>query len=250
MKQTLFYMTVSLISLCIFSNTALAQTSILDKLLRSQPALVTVTAQNTDVFKSPVKKLVINPKTGRLVSIRGLAQASYNRRGAGVIIHPDGIIVTNSHTIYRANYIKITLYDRTTVSADVIRVVKGLDLALLKIEPPYPLSRIAIADSDKIRIGDEIYTIGNSPILHNTISGGQIRGLVAIPIINIPGQREIKLIRTTFNVYQGDSGGPLFDEKGRLIGLMTAKELGTDHSSFAVPSNEILKYLLEYMNAN
>jgi S1-C subfamily serine protease len=178
---------------------------------------------------------------------RKVAVGSYQRRAAGIIIHDSGVIVTNAHTVQLADHIQIVFADKTAVPAQVGRVIKNLDLALLQVAVPFPLIPVTLADSDQIRLGDEIITIGSSPLLDKTISGGKVIGIGTNRSLPQQGERRTDLIQTTVNLYQGDSGGPLFDRQGRLIGLMTAKETSADHSSFAIPSNQILKHLKAYM---
>ena len=163
--------------------------------------------------------------------------------GAGVVIDPSGIIITNGHTVDKANKITVAFKDNTVWPAEVLLVINNLDLGFLKVNVPSPLPIVTIADSDQITLGDEIITVGNSEFLKQTVSGGKIKGLGTSR--SRQDQNQTDLIQTTVNLYKGDSGGPLFDHEGRLIGLMTASETAHDHSSFAVPSNKIKKYLEE-----
>jgi len=229
----------------IFGPAAWAQDSILAQILRYQESIVGVTSENYDVFASPPQIAGIDKRTGRIAVSQNVAQQTFNRNGAGVIIHPSGVIVTNAHVVHKANRIKITLFDKTVVYADVIRFIGNLDFCLLKIDPPFPLDAIPFADSDAIQLRDEIITVGSSYILNNTVSGGQVKGLGTT---RLKSGHRVDLIHTTFNLYEGDSGGPLFNDKGELLGLMTAKETDADHSSFAIPSNKIWNYLMEYLN--
>ncbi len=225
-----------------------AQDSILEQIIQSEASLVAIKSEMTGLYKSSKEgKAGINPKTGQVVAVSGITVASYQRFGAGVIIHPSGIIVTNSHIVAKASHLKVILHDNTEVPAEVIKVVNNLDFALLKITPPYPLSAIPMADSDQIELGEEIITVGNSELLRRTISGGKVIGLGTSRTLKDQGNNRTDLIQTTINLYQGDSGGPLFDKRGQLIGLMTAKEFSQDHSSFAIPSNKIKEYLLNYL---
>ena len=225
------------------SPRAFAQSSIIDQVQRAQPSIVGVTAENTDVFQSPPAIAGIDPKTGRVVVVRKVQQPTYQRAGAGVVLDSSGIIVTNAHTVQRSNSITVTLSDHTQLPASVVKVVMNLDLAFLKVNPPSPLKPIWLADSDQIKLGEEIITVGNSELLKQTVSGGKIIGIGTNR--HPDGRDKTDLIQTTINLYSGDSGGPLFDHQGRLLGLMTAKETSADHSSFAIPVNKIKKYLDE-----
>jgi len=234
----------------IFSCTlCLAQNSLIAQMLNTQEAVVQVLAENNNIFKAPQAGAAIDPKTGRIVIARKLVRSSYHRNGAGVLIHPSGMIVTNAHTGHKANTIKVALPTGEVVYAKPIRVVNDMDLLLLKIDISRPLPFVQIADSDQVSLGQEVVTIGNSAVLKNTISGGKIIGIGVSRKLKHSGKHRTDLIQTTVNLYQGDSGGPLFDRDGRLIGLMTADEGATDHSSFAIPSNKIKTYLIEYLES-
>ncbi|HSV43107.1 MAG TPA: trypsin-like peptidase domain-containing protein [Candidatus Bathyarchaeia archaeon] len=225
------------------------QDSIISEMMETQRAIVEIKAENTDVFKTPGASAAIDPKTGRIVVARKLVRGSYERNGAGVVIHPSGIIVTNAHTINKANTIQVVLESQESFFAQPVQFINELDIALLKINAPRPLPFVQLADSDAIKLGQEVLTIGNSAFLKNTISGGQIIGIGVSRTLKHIGQQRTDLIQTTVNLYHGDSGGPLFNRHGQLIGLMTADEGAADHSSFAIPSNKIKKYLVEYLNS-
>jgi S1-C subfamily serine protease len=224
-----------------------AQHSLLDQILQDQPAIVSIESDITGWYQTPRQGAAIDPQTGRMVVLRNVARASYHRSGAGVIIHPLGIIVTNAHNVKNANKIVVVFSNSTRVAARLVTLVDNNDLALLQIKPPFPLQVISIADSDKIALGEEIITIGNSPMLKQTVSGGKVTGLGTSHTLRQQGQNRTDLIRTSLNLYHGDSGGPLFDRKGQLIGLLTASETSTDHSSFAIPSNQIRIHLNNYL---
>ena len=241
----------SILFLLIFFNmgdTLFAQTSIIDQMLKTQSSLVSIKAENSSLYKSPKLKPFIDSKTGKMVVLRNLAKASYQRHGAGVIVHSTGIIVTNAHTIHKANRITIIFHNKKTITAHVVKVINNIDLAFLKVEVPFKLKSIPFADSDRIHLGEEIMTIGNSKLLKQTVSGGKIVGIGTSKGLKKTGKTRTDLIQTSIGLYEGDSGGPLFNNKGHLIGLMTAKETSGRFSSFAIPSNQIKKYLIEYLN--
>lgn len=229
------------------ASIAWAQPSILGQMIETEAAIVDVHAQNTVGYSTSPGQVAVDSQTGKMIFVRNVSQATYDRNGAGVIIHPQGIIVTNTHTIANANRIAVVLQDQTTFPVKVIRIVKGMDISLLRIEAPQPLPYVQIANSDTLQLGEEILTIGSSSLMRQTISGGKIIGLGVSRNLENTGIRRTDLIQTTVNLYQGDSGGPLFNQKGELIGMMTAKEMDADHSSFAVPSNRITEALKNYL---
>jgi S1-C subfamily serine protease len=227
-------------------NPVPGQHAVLSEIMDTQEAMVAIIAENIQVGAS-VRGPVLDPRSGRVGIIRNVQQASYRRAGAGMIIHPSGIIVTNAHTVNRANRITVQLHNKLEMPAEVIRLVHNLDMAFLRVHTPAPLTSVPLADSDQTRLGDQVLTIGNSPLLKQTVSGGIIIGLGRTRTATRHGQTQNDLFQTTINLYEGDSGGPLFNTDGGLIGLMTAKETGADHSSFAIPANQILGHLIKYL---
>jgi len=225
------------------------QPSLLNQILQTEAAIVDIKAENVGLYRSPQAAAARDPRTGRIIIRQNIAQAAYERKGAGAIIHPSGIIVTNAHIAAKSNRITITLNDKTSLPAKTALVVNDLDLALLKVDAGQELPYVALADSDKIQLGEEIITVGSSPLMDQTITGGKIIGIGVNRTVEKTGRRRTDLIQTTVNLYEGDSGGPLFNRKGELVGLMTAKEQSADHSSFAIPSNKIAAALNEYLKA-
>jgi len=226
-----------------------AQESMISRMIAIQEAVVEITADKTDLFQIPVQRAAVNPLTGQVLMRRKMAQRSWRRSGAGVVIHPSGIIATNAHTASAADRITVTSASGESFSARPIDLMNGLDLLLLKIDSGRPLPFVELADSDRIGLHDEVLTIGNSSCLKHTISGGTIIGIGVSRRLKYSGHQRTDLIQTSVNLYQGDSGGPLFNHEGQLIGLMTADEGSTDHSSFAIPSNKIRESLLKYLSS-
>ncbi len=160
-------------------------------------------------------------------------------QGAGMILSEDGYIVTNLHIIFDANKIIVILEDNKKYSASVDQILPEHDLALLKIKPTSPLEKVPLANSNNVRLGDDIIHIGNSYLLDKTITGGKITGL---------GRRdksgnEIELIQTNLNLYKGDSGEPIFTPDGKLLGMIIAKNFKMNRKSFAIPSNKIIQLI-------
>jgi len=222
-----------------------AEQDIITTIQESLPSIVTIATENTKLFQSPQTAAARDPRTGRVVVRKGLTTASYNRIGAGIILDTSGIIVTNAHTISKANRIMVILHDQTRIPAQPIKVISNYDLAYLQITPPFPLLPIILADSDAVQLRDEIVTVGNSELLKQTISGGHIIGIGTSASEKQSGIDATGLLQTSINLYKGDSGGPLLDKKGHLIGLMVAGQIKKDHSSFAIPSNKIKQYYAE-----
>lgn len=165
--------------------------------------------------------------------------------GSGVIIRPDGYIVTNNHVVENATKVEITLNNNQTYEAKVIGTDPATDVALVKIEAE-GLPTIEFADSDKLRLGEWVLAIG-SPLgeeLRSTITAG-IVSAKGRSMPNYDGKFKIEsFIQTDAAVNPGNSGGALVNKAGQLVGINTAIVSTTGSYtgySFAVPSNIVRK---------
>ena len=165
--------------------------------------------------------------------------------GSGVIIRPDGYIVTNNHVVESASKVEVTLNNNKTYEATVIGTDPATDVALLKIDAQ-GLPTIEFADSDQLRLGEWVLAIG-SPLgeeLRSTITAG-IVSAKGRSMPNYDGKFKIEsFIQTDAAVNPGNSGGALVNKAGKLVGINTAI-ISTTGSytgySFAVPSNIVSK---------
>ena len=238
-----------LFSYIFFPLSLSGQPSIIETIQGVLPSLVEVTAENFGAVSSPQTTAAIDKNTGRLFVLRPVKTAYWKKSGAGVIIDASGLIVTNFHTIAKANRISVTLHNNTNLSAKIVRMFPQEDFVLLKIESPIPFIPIPFADSNTIRLGEKIFTIGHSHLLDQTISEGKIIGIGTSQSKN-PNNTDADIIQVNLNIYRGDSGGPLLDHRGALIGLMVAAQIQKDRSSFAIASNKIKKRYLEYLSSS
>ena len=165
--------------------------------------------------------------------------------GSGVIIRPDGYIVTNNHVVESASKVEVTLNNNKTYEATVIGTDPATDVALIKIDAE-GLPSIEFADSDQLRLGEWVLAIG-SPLgeeLRSTITAG-IVSAKGRSMPNYDGKFKIEsFIQTDAAVNPGNSGGALVNKAGKLVGINTAI-ISTTGSytgySFAVPSNIVSK---------
>lgn len=167
----------------------------------------------------------------------------YKREGAGVIIDPDGIIVTNAHTVQKSGRIRVALHDKTIVDGILLEVHPENDLAFIKIEPPFFLVAVRFADSDQLKPGRKVYCVGNSKLRKNSISEGKVKAIAKRSNTPSKEAHAVDAIQINFDIYEGDSGSPVFDEDGSLLGIMNAKSNQKTARSFAIPVNVIKSYL-------
>ncbi|MBE6225080.1 MAG: Do family serine endopeptidase [Bacteroidales bacterium] len=157
--------------------------------------------------------------------------------GSGVIISPDGYIVTNNHVVANGEQIEVTLNDNKTYKAKLVGADAVTDVALLKVEAE-GLPVIPFGDSDSLRLGEWVLAIGSPFNLRSTITAG----IVSAKGRSLPDMRgEFKIesfIQTDAAVNPGNSGGALVNTKGELVGINTAIASNTGSYtgySFAVP---------------
>lgn len=169
--------------------------------------------------------------------------------GSGVIISPDGYIVTNNHVIDRSTELKVTLNNNKSYDAELIGTDPNSDIALIKIEADRALPYLAFGDSDNTKVGEWVLAVGNPFNLTSTVTAGIVSAKA-----RALGRSDQSFIQTDAAVNPGNSGGALVNTNGDLIGINTAITSQTGSYvgySFAVPSNiakKVVEDILEYGN--
>ena len=170
--------------------------------------------------------------------------------GSGVIISPDGYIVTNYHVIENSSEVIVTTNDNKEYEAVIIGFDEIYDIAVLKIDSDKSLNYIFFGDSDSTLIGEWVLAVGNPYNLNSTVTAGIISSKSRD--LNEYDQKNQSFIQTDAAVNFGNSGGALVNIEGELIGINTLIQSMTGGYvgySFAVPSNTVRKIfedLLEY----
>jgi serine protease Do len=155
--------------------------------------------------------------------------------GSGVIVSPDGYILTNNHVVGHADQIQVTLMDKREFKAKVIGTDPKTDLALIKINAAGPLPYASLGDSNRAEVGDWVLAIGNPFGFDLTVTSGIVsaKGRVL-------GGNYDSYLQTDASINPGNSGGPLFNTAGQVIGINTAIYSETGSSAgigFAIPSD-------------
>ncbi|WP_287953225.1 trypsin-like peptidase domain-containing protein [Diaphorobacter sp.] len=154
--------------------------------------------------------------------------------GSGVIISPDGYILTNNHVVESADEIEVTLTDSRRARATVIGTDPETDLAVLKVDLD-KLPVIVLGDSDQLAVGDQVLAIGNPFGVGQTVTSG---------IVSALGRSQLGIntfenfIQTDAAINPGNSGGALVDVNGNLMGINTAiysRSGGSMGIGFAIP---------------
>lgn len=170
--------------------------------------------------------------------------------GSGVIINPEGYIVTNNHVIDGADEIEVTLENNNVFKAKLVGADPVTDIALLKIDAKN-LPYLKFGDSDSLRLGEWVLAIGNPYNLRSTITAG----IVSAKARSMPSMSsEFKIesfIQTDAAVNSGNSGGALITTRGELVGINTAIASRTGDFagySFAVPTTIVKKVVDDIMD--
>ncbi len=156
--------------------------------------------------------------------------------GSGVIVSEDGYIVTNNHVIEKAQEIKVLLSDKKDYKAKVIGADPKTDIAVIKIDAK-GLAALPWGDSNKLRVGEIVFAIGNPFGLNQTVTMGVIS---AVGRANVGIADYEDFIQTDAAINPGNSGGALINAQGELIGINTAilsRTGGYQGIGFAVPSS-------------
>jgi serine protease Do len=157
--------------------------------------------------------------------------------GSGVIVSPEGYILTNNHVVDGATDVRVTLSDKRELKARIVGRDAKTDVAVLKVDAG-DLTPIVIGDSSKVQVGDYALAIGNPFGVGQTVTMG---------IVSATGRSNLGIedyedfIQTDAPINPGNSGGALINERGELIGVNTAiiahGSEGNQGIGFAVPAN-------------
>lgn len=238
--------------------------------LRVDKSLVTegktpMVASYADVIE-PVEKAVVSVYSTKLVKERVAVnpllrqlfgdipdqEREHEERGlgSGVIISPDGYILTNNHVVQGADELEVSLWDDRKLTAKVIGSDPKTDIAVIKIDSS-KLPTLPLADSDNLRVGDIVFAVGNPLGVGQTVTMGIVsaKGRSIGILEDVAGYETF--IQTDAAINMGNSGGALVDAKGRLVGINAAilsPSRGNIGIGFAVPINlaaSIMKSLIE-----
>ncbi len=164
--------------------------------------------------------------------------------GSGVIIDPEGHIITNNHVIGDATEIEVRFSDKSKLIAHVVGKDLDTDLAILKVTTDHPLPSAKFGDSSGVRVGQWVLAVGNPFGLDRTVTLGVVSG---IGRENMNLSRYENFIQTDASINPGNSGGPLFNLRGEVIGINRAIINFAQGIGFAIPSNmakQVIQQLL------
>ncbi len=165
--------------------------------------------------------------------------------GSGVIVRPDGVVLTNNHVVEGASDIRVVLTDRREFKAEIVGRDPRTDVAVLRIGAT-GLPTLPFGDSSKVRVGQNVLAIGNPLGVGLTVSRGIVsaRGRANVGIVDYE-----EFIQTDAAINPGNSGGALVDLKGELVGMNAAiasRTGGFQGIGFAIPS-ELVRQVMEIL---
>jgi Do/DeqQ family serine protease len=196
---------------------------------RATPAVVSITAR-----KAPQRSAQSNDPWFRFFFGDGMQQHPQVGLGSGVIVTPDGYLLTNNHVVEGADDIEVQLTDGRTATARLVGTDPETDVAVLKIALER-LPAIGFGDIDKLQVGDVVLAIGNPFGVGQTVTSG---------IVSALGRDQLGIntfenfIQTDAAINPGNSGGALVDASGQLVGINTAiysRGGGSLGIGFAIP---------------
>ena len=212
----------------------------------SAPGVVNIYASK--VLKPRINPLLQDPIFRRFFGDLNTEPQRNNSSGSGVILNPDGYMVTNAHVINGADEILVTLIDGRQTKAEIIGVDQETDLALLQIQLN-SLPSMPVGDSDDLAVGDVVLAIGNPYNFGQTVTQG---------IVSAKGRKPLGIstiedfIQTDADINPGNSGGALINAKGELIGINTAMFTvsgGSQGIGYAIPIKlvfDVMQQLLSH----
>lgn len=217
-----------------------------DAVARAAPAVVNVFTSST--AKAPRNPFGDDPLFRRFFGDGPGETQRASSLGSGVIVSPQGYVLTNNHVIEGMDEIEVLLADNTRLKAKLVGADPETDLAVLKVERA-ELPSITFGQLETVRIGDVVLAIGNPFGVGQTVTMG---------IVSALGRRGLNIntyenfIQTDASINPGNSGGPLVDTAGNLIGINTAIFSRTGGSlgiGFAIPASTV-KTVLEQIVAD
>ena len=157
-----------------------------------------------------------------------------NNVGSGLVIHKDGLIITNAHVVSQTVSRTVVLANGESYPADIIGIDRKQDLALVKINAPHPLKPATLAIPNDLMVGETLIAIGNPHGLQHTCTTGIVSAIGRR--IDVDKKFILEgVIQADVGINPGHSGGPLFNALGEVIGVVVSKRSDSANIAFAIP---------------
>jgi serine protease Do len=201
---------------------------------RAKSAVINIHSERTD-------------SRDRGAAFEGTPGKKINGMGTGIIIDERGYIVTNQHVVSGVDSLRVTLFDGSTYTAEVISLNVKQDLAIIKIEASRALPVIPLGTSCDLELGETVLAIGNAFGYEHTVTQGIISSLSRDVEVN-EQQSYRNLLQTDASINPGNSGGPLLNLDGEVIGINVAIRAGAQRIGFAIPIDDARRYIAGLIN--
>ncbi len=199
------------------------------------------------VFRRVNPSVVVIRTKERAVTAQGQA-ASESGVGSGVLISPDGKVITASHVVQTADEITVEFLGGETIRARVVASEPEADVSLLQLDRPPARPVVArMGDSDRVEVGDQVFIIGAPYGISHSLTVGYISARHK-PNTVYSAMSRAEFLQTDASINQGNSGGPMFSLQGEVIGIVShiiSKSGGFEGLGFVVTSNMARRLLLE-----
>ena len=199
-----------------------------------------------EVFRKVVASVVVIRAKGHEVATTG--QTRFSETGSGVLISPDGKVMTAAHVVHAMDEISVEFLGGETVKARVVASEPAADLSLLQLERvPAGAKSSPLANSDPIQVGDPVIIVGAPYGLSYSLSSGLISARWK-PNTVYKTMPLAEFFQTTATINTGNSGGPMFSSTGEVVGIVShniSKSGGSEGLGFVVTINTAKKLLLE-----
>jgi serine protease Do len=224
--------------------------------LRAAETLTRTGARRTAIVQAVerVKSAVVNIHSERTVSSGGdlytlaPSQNRVNGMGTGIIVDPRGYIVTNQHVVDDVSLLRTRLADGTAQNAVVVARNPDMDLALIKIDPPYPLPTMPLGTALDLMVGETVLALGNAYGYEHTVSLGIVSAVKRDVSLNKDMSYKA-LIQTDASINPGNSGGPLVNVNGELVGVNVAIRAGAQGIGFAIPVDHMIRAVSDMLRS-
>ncbi len=230
------------------ADEALRRTPVVRAVEKAGPAVVNISTERIVVqtLRDPFVDPSFEEFFGRIQPQQRKVRTS--SLGSGVLIDPEGYVLTNEHVIRKASQIHVTLADGTACEAALVASDRAADLALCKIAAPHPLPFVSLDACPALMIGESAIALGNPFGLENSVTVGVIsakdRALASEGRVAYAD-----LVQTDASINPGNSGGPLLNLDAELIGINTAIYSQAEGIGFAIPASRVRRVLGEMMGS-
>jgi S1-C subfamily serine protease len=194
----------------------------------------------------------VNPAVVKILAVeRSGGSKSSNTKGtvsSGVVVSKEGLVMTAAHAVHLADKVMVKILGYDALEAKVVASSAQADVALLKIDSaPDDLDVAQLGNSDDVQVGEQVFVIGAPYGMDHTLTVGHISGRRRSQIV-CEQLTPFEFLQTDAAINQGNSGGPMFDNKGKVIGIVSgilSKSGGSEGLGFAASINTAKELLLE-----